>query len=90
MTSEKLKAVETTTEHDRELVEPLNKVLEKLRPIFHAEGGDAVLLAVREGVAHIAFGGGCEGCGGATSGMEGGLRLMLLERVTGLKEVIFE
>ena len=82
--------VETATDQDRLLIEPLNKVLDSLRPIFRAEGGDARLHSIKEGVAHIVFGGGCEDCNGLFAGMEGGLRLMLLERVPGLKEVIFE
>ena len=82
--------IETASEPDRALTEPLRKVLETLKPILQLEGGDARLHSIREGVARIAFGGGCEGCGGALAGMEGGLRLMLLERVPGLKEVIFE
>ena len=82
--------IETASESDRGLIEPLGKALDALRPILRSEGGDARLHSIREGVARIAFGGGCEGCGGALAGMEGGLRLMLMERVPGLKEVIFE
>ena len=82
--------VETATDQDRLLIEPLNKVLDSLRPVFRSEGLNAHLHSVKNGVAHIVFGGGCEGCDGALAGMEGGLRLMLIERVPGLKEVIFE
>jgi Fe-S cluster biogenesis protein NfuA len=83
-------SIDTATEADLGLIEPLNTVLGILQPILQSEGGDARLRSIREGVARIAFGGGCEGCGGALAGMEGGLRLMLMERVPGLKEVVFE
>lgn len=68
----------------------LDKLITSLRPIFMEEGGDAHAVSVCGGVARVAFGGGCEGCGGALENMEGGLRLMILERVPGLREVIFE
>lgn len=90
MTGSSQHPVDTVTEQDRALIEPLNKVLDSLRPIFRAEGGEVHLDSIKEGVARIAFGGGCEGCNGWLAGMEGGLRLMLLEHVPGLKEVIFE
>lgn len=90
MTGSAQQAVETATEQDRSLIEPLNKVLDSLRPVFRSEGLNARLHSIKNGVAHVVFGGGCEGCNGALAGMEGGLRLMLIERVPGLKEVIFE
>ena len=47
-------------------------------------------MALAEGVARITFDGGCEGCGGGIMAMAPGLRLMLLEKVPGLKDVVFE
>ncbi len=82
--------VETPTGADVEIFNKLDALVESLRPIFMEEGGDAKLVSVKDGVARIAFGGGCEGCGGALASMEGGLRLMIHEKVTGIREVIFE
>ena len=79
-----------TSEADRIQFEQLDKLIMSLRQIFLDEGGDAKAVSVKDGVAHVAFGGGCEGCGGALSNMEGGLRLMIQEKIPGLKEVIFE
>ncbi len=79
-----------TTDDEKVQFELLEKLVTSLRPILLEEGGDAQPVSVRDGVARVAFGGGCEGCGGALENMEGGLRLMILERVPGLKEVIFE
>ena len=78
------------TAEDNEKFAKLNTLIESLRPIFQMEGGDARAVSVQDGVARVAFGGGCEGCGGALSNMEGGLRLMIQERVPGLKDVVFE
>ena len=82
--------VETPTGPDAEIFAKLDALIESLRPIFQMEGGDAKAVTVKDGVARVAFGGGCEGCGGALSSMEGGLRLMIQEKIPGLKEVIFE
>ncbi len=89
-TIETRKSEPYTNETEKAQFEQLDKLIQSLRPIFIEEGGDAKTVDVRDGVARIAFGGGCEGCGGALSNMEGGLRLMILEKVTGLREVIFE
>ena len=82
--------VEQPTGADIEIFASLETLIESLRPIFQMEGGDVKVMSVKEGVARIAFGGGCEGCGGALTSMEGGLRLMIREQVPSLKEVIFE
>jgi Fe-S cluster biogenesis protein NfuA len=82
-------SLEGLSESDREILERLIQALDKLRPLFHSEGGDAQIASLRDGVARIEFGGRRAEVG-TTAGMEGGLRLMLLERVPGLKEVIFE
>ncbi|MBI5060125.1 NifU family protein [candidate division KSB1 bacterium] len=79
-----------TNDDERAQFEALDKLIDSLRPIFMEEGGDAKAVCVRDGVARIAFGGGCEGCGGALESMEGGLRLMIQERIPGLREVVFE
>lgn len=82
--------VEEPAGADIEIFAKLDALIESLRPIFQLEGGDAKLVAVKDGVVRVAFGGGCEGCGGALSSMEGGLRLMIQEKVAGIREVIFE
>lgn len=75
---------------DRTLTEGVSRMLTSLEPVIRHEGGRARLMAIKEGIARLELGGDfCEGCSAALAGMEGGLRLMLLERVTGLKEVIF-
>jgi Fe-S cluster biogenesis protein NfuA len=86
-----LAAAETVTEADRTLAERVGAVLASLEPIFRHEGGHARLVSVKNEVAHIELTNEmCEGCGSALTGMEGGLRLMLMERIPCLKEVVFE
>ena len=79
-----------TTDTDQELRSQLSAVVDRLRPIFQDEGGDVRLTSLTDGVAHISFGGGCEGCGGGVQAMGPGLKLMLMEKVPGLKDVVFE
>jgi len=79
----------TANATDQDVLSALEATLKKLKPILLTEGGDTRISSVEEGVARIELLGGCEGCGGGIATMAGGLRLMLLERVPGLKEVIF-
>ncbi len=81
----------TATDADRELLAALEVQLKKLRPIFQEEGGDVQISSIESGIARLAFiSNACAGCGGGLGVFEGGLRLMLLERVPGLKDVVFE
>ena len=79
---------ETLTHLDIEHAQKITKLLDMFRPIFQAEGGDAQLLSLKEGIATVSMGGGCQGCGGSLSAMEGGVQRTLLEKVPGLKEVV--
>jgi Fe-S cluster biogenesis protein NfuA len=83
-----MSTVETSTELDLELSQKVEKLLDMFRPIFQSEGGDAQLISLKEGIASLTMGGGCEGCGGSLSAMEGGLKRTLLEKVPGLREVV--
>ncbi|MBK6764931.1 MAG: NifU family protein [bacterium] len=79
---------ETLTDLDVELAQKVSKLLDMFRPIFQSEGGDAQLISLKDGIATVSMGGGCDGCGGSLSAMEGGVRRTLLEKVDGLKEVV--
>ncbi|HEY3296955.1 MAG TPA: NifU family protein [bacterium] len=86
-----LPGADAITDTDRTMAENVSKMLASLQPIFQREGGTVRLISVRGGVAHVEFSSeSCDGCGGGMAGMEGGLRLMLIERVPGLSEVVFE
>ncbi len=83
-----MSTIETTTDLDLELSQKVNKLLDMFRPIFQSEGGDARLVSLKEGVATVSMGGGCDGCGGSLTEMEGGVQRTLLEKVEGLKDVV--
>lgn len=80
---------QTATAQDRELLTVLERELGKLMPILLAEGGNPHIESVQAGVARISMGSGCDGCGSGVMAMTGGLRLMLIERIDGLQDVVF-
>jgi Fe-S cluster biogenesis protein NfuA len=73
---------------DSAMVAQIETILLKLRPIVQSEGGDIRMVSLSEGVLQLELAGGCEGCGGGVATLLPGMRLMLLERVTGLKDVL--
>jgi Fe-S cluster biogenesis protein NfuA len=80
---------EIQTEADLILLESLLKVLPTLRPVFSNRGGEVRVLSIRYAVAHVDIVGAKEP-DQELAGLENSLRLMLLQRVPGLKEVVFE
>ena len=93
MTTQQLDSsdVQPISDTNLALFENVNKMLKSLEAIFQQEGGRAELVSVTNAVARIKVSNDmCEGCTSSFEGMQGGLRLMLLERVTGLSDVIFE
>jgi hypothetical protein len=80
---------EIQTEADLVLLEKLLTVLPTLRPVFSNRGGEVRVLSVKSAVAHIDLVG-SKDSDDQLAGLEGSLRLMLIQRVPGLKEVIFE
>jgi len=87
-----LTTTKSQTELDNSFREKVVKMLDMFRPILQSEGGDAKLVSLKEGVAVIQMeDAGCSGCGSTPMAvLEPGLRLTLLEKVEGLKDVVFE
>jgi Fe-S cluster biogenesis protein NfuA len=82
----------TQTTADEVLAVKVEKMLDMFRPILHSEGGDAKMISLKEGVAVIRMeDSGCSGCGSTPmAALQPGLRMTLLEKVEGLKDVVFE
>ena len=78
-----------TNDDERAQFEALDKLINSLRPIFMEEGGDGKAVRVRNGIAYVAWADGCEGCGSPLENLEGGLRLMIQERIPGVRDVVF-
>jgi cystathionine gamma-synthase len=61
---------------------------EHINPAVHAHGGSIRLETVNNGMAHIRFGGGCQGCAMAEVTLRQGVEVLLRERVPTLIGVV--
>jgi Fe/S biogenesis protein NfuA len=60
----------------------------RINPGVGMHGGHVTLLDVKEGVAFIALGGGCQGCGMANVTLKQGIDVMIREAVPSIREII--
>lgn len=61
---------------------------QRINPSIAAHGGYVTLLDVREEVAYISFGGGCQGCGMVDVTLKQGVQVMIKEAVPELRDVL--
>jgi Fe/S biogenesis protein NfuA len=61
---------------------------EHINPAVADHGGYVVLLDVKEDVAYVALGGGCQGCGMADVTLKQGIEALITEEVPGIRQVI--
>jgi Fe/S biogenesis protein NfuA len=61
---------------------------QKINPSIASHGGYVTLLDVRDDVAYISFGGGCQGCGMVDVTLKQGVQVMIKEAVPDLKDVL--
>jgi Fe-S cluster biogenesis protein NfuA len=75
----------TASEVDLEL---LDETLEYIRPALQADGGDMILLGVKEGKVTLQLVGACGGCPLSTMTLTAGIERILRDRVPGVTEVV--
>jgi Fe-S cluster biogenesis protein NfuA len=75
----------TATEVDLEV---LDETLEYIRPALQADGGDMILLGVKEGKVTLQLVGACGGCPLSTMTLTAGIERILRDRVPGVTEVV--
>lgn len=68
--------------------ERVEAVLEEIRPVLQADGGDVELVNVTEGVVKVRLKGACSGCPMSTMTLKHGIERLLKERLSEVKEVI--
>jgi len=69
--------------------EEVVKVIERLRPVIQADGGDLELLSVSEdGVVTLRVRGSCTGCGSAAATLRNGIDRWIRNKVPGVREVV--
>ena len=71
---------------DEELMEPVGKVIEKVRPSLALDGGDIDFVTVKNGVIYVQLKGACVGCGSSGTtlkyGVERALRMEIHPELT--------
>jgi Fe-S cluster biogenesis protein NfuA len=66
----------------------VRKVLEKVRPMLQADGGDVELVDVdKEGVVKVKLKGACAGCPMSQMTLQHGIEMTLKKEVPGVKKV---
>ena len=69
--------------------EQVRSVIDKLRPVIQADGGDLELLNVSEdGVVTLRLKGSCSGCGSAAATLRNGIERWIRSKVPGVREVV--
>jgi Fe-S cluster biogenesis protein NfuA len=69
--------------------EKVEKVLEKIRPMLQADGGDVELVDVDDqGVVKVRLQGACAGCPGAQMTLKMGVERQLRQEIPEVKEVV--
>ena len=61
---------------------------QRINPSIAAHGGFVTLLDVRDDIAYISFGGGCQGCGMVDVTLKQGVQVMIKEAVPELRDVL--
>jgi Fe-S cluster biogenesis protein NfuA len=67
----------------------VHQVIDRLRPVIQADGGDIELLDVSEdGVVTLRLQGSCSGCGSAAATLRNGIERWIRDKVPGVREVV--
>jgi len=71
------------------MVDQVREVVERLRPVIQADGGDLELIGVSEdGVVTLRLQGSCTGCGSAAETLRNGIERWIRTKVPGVREVV--
>ena len=65
----------------------VNEVLDELRPMLVADGGDIDLIAIEDGVVSVRLRGACSSCPAAPTTLYEGVEKLLRERVPGIRGI---
>lgn len=78
------------TSTEKGLITQVRPVIERIRPMLQADGGDIELVGVDEatGIVSVRLQGACSGCPGAAMTLKMGVERHLREKVPAVKEVV--
>ena len=66
----------------------VEQVLEKIRPVLIADGGNVELVDVKDGIVSVKLTGACSGCPMSTMTLKNGIERLLKEEIADVKEVV--
>ena len=67
--------------------EKVQQVIEKLRPMLQADGGDVELVDVEDGVVKVRLQGACAGCPMSQMTLKNGIERMMKQEIPEVKSV---
>ena len=67
--------------------EKVEKVIDKIRPVLQADGGNIELVDVVDGIVQVRLKGACAGCPGAQMTLKMGVEKALKEEIPEVKSV---
>ena len=65
----------------------ITRTIEKLKPFLQRDGGDIEYYGFKDGIVYVKMGGACEGCFYASSDIEAGVEIILMQEVPGVMKV---
>jgi len=69
-------------------MEKVEEVLDKVRPMLTADGGNVELVDVNDGTVEVKLTGACEGCAMAHMTLKMGIEQILKQEIPEVKEVV--
>ncbi|WP_281757415.1 NifU family protein [Helicobacter suis] len=73
---------------DQELQKPVQRALERIRPVLLRDGGDVVLLGIKEAKVYVSLEGACKGCSSSANTLKFGIERCLQEEIHPDMEVV--
>ena len=78
---------EKTTNTGSDVLERIEKTINKIRPYIQADGGDVQLIDFQDGIVTVRMLGACAGCMALDATLTDGIQAILLDEVPEVKEV---
>lgn len=78
---------------NREIIDQIETIIDKIRPYLNGEGGDLEFLGYKDGIVYVKMLGACADCGMMDVTLTDGIQEMLMEEipeVTGVRNILDE
>lgn len=72
---------------EENILEQIQKTIEKIRPYIQNDGGDVQFVKYEDGIVYVSVHGACVGCMALDYTLKEGVEALLLDEVEGIKEV---